>query len=342
MILPEFGPGAQAALRDAHAMVVGLGALGCPAADLLARAGVGLLTLVDRDLVEATNLQRQTLFDETDASSRTPKAVAAAHRLRRVNSAIRIEAMVEDLGGPDVERMLTPHPRPGVLLDCTDNFQTRYLLNDLAVKLNIPLCYGGAVGTTGLAMTILPGRTPCLRCVFPEAPDPAHTPTCDTAGIFAPVSAIVAANQAADAIKVLIGRHDRLAGSLLRFDLWQNQRQRIDLRSARREDCPCCGLRRFEHLERARTPGAAVLCGRNSVQLTPDGAEPPDLPALADRLRAHAEVRLLPTMLHARLREAQTDASVVEFSVFSDGRAIVTGTTEPAIARSLHARFIGR
>lgn len=345
-ILPSVGEAGQRKLAASHAMIVGLGALGCPAADLLTRAGVGRISLVDRDVVEWTNLQRQTLYDERDAREATPKAEAAVRRLRAVNSAVRLEALVEDCAGPDAERLVAPHPRPDVLLDCTDNFATRYTLNDVATKLGIPLVYGGAVGTTGMAMTIVPidgpHRTACLRCLFPDAPAPGSTPTCDTAGIFGPVAAIIGAAQAADALKVLLGRFDALSGTLLSFDLWANHRQRLDVRSARRADCPCCGdgARRYEFLEGANHGSAVTLCGRNSVQVTPARGGGParvDLAALAARLAPHGRFDLGEHALRGRL-EAPPG---VELTVFADGRAIIGGTTDPVAARTLYARYIG-
>ncbi|MFT3685487.1 MAG: HesA/MoeB/ThiF family protein [Phycisphaerales bacterium] len=183
-ILPGFGPDAEAKLAASHVMIVGLGALGCPAADLLARAGVGTISLVDRDLVELTNLQRQTLYAERDVNR--PKAEAAAARLREINKSIKVYAIVEDFSPSNAEAMVVTHPRPDVVLDCTDNFQTRYLINDACVKHGVPLVYGGAVGTEGVQFTIRPGLTACLRCLFPDAPAPGAAPTCDTAGIFAP------------------------------------------------------------------------------------------------------------------------------------------------------------
>jgi len=258
-ILPGFGPDAEATLAKSHVMIIGLGALGCPAADLLARAGVGTLSLVDRDLVELTNLQRQTLYAERDVG--TPKAEAAAARLREVNRSIRIDPIVEDFAPASAEALLAAHPRPGLVLDCTDNFQTRYLINDACVKLRTPLVYGGAVGAVGVQLTIRPGATPCLRCLFPDPPAPGASPTCDTAGIFAPVSAIIGATQAADAVKLLVAP-DRLSGTMLQFDLWANARSRIAL-SAADPDCPCCGKNRFEYISMAVEP--SILCGRNAV-----------------------------------------------------------------------------
>lgn len=332
-ILPGFGAEGQSRLASSHAMVIGLGALGCPAADLLARAGVGRITLVDRDVVEWTNLQRQTLFDEADARAGRPKAEAGAARLRAVNSSIVIDAVTEDFGGAEAERIVTAPPRPDVLIDGTDNFQTRYAINDVAVKLGVPYVYGGAVGTGGMSFAVVPGETACLRCVFPDPPAAGTGATCDTAGIFAPVAAIVGATQAGDAIKIMLGRRERLSGTLLSFDLWANRRARLDLSGARRADCPCCGGRRFEFLG-ARGDGAVTLCGRNSVQVWPGRGV--DLAGLAERLtRAGAGPRS-----EGGAVRAEPEPGVV-LTVFADGRAIIAGTTDHAAARSIYARYVG-
>ncbi len=356
MLLEGFGQEGQDRLGASHAMIIGMGALGCPAADLLVRAGVGRVSIVDRDVVEMSNLQRQTLFDERDARERVPKAEAAARRLRGVNSGVRIEAIVEHFSPENAERLLRPHPKPGVVLDCTDNFATRYLINDACVKVGVPLVYAGAVASAGMAMTIVPTgalgpedgarATACLRCVFPEPPTSA--PTCDTAGIFAPVSSIVASVQASEAIKVLLRRFDLLSNTLLSMDLWSNERRRILLAGARREDCPCCGRGEFEFLSGRGAQDARTMCGRGAVQVAGHAAV--DLRALAARLRSVAEVRLSAEHLTATIEVAtgaagndgvREAASRFELTVFADGRAIVGGTTDPAIARSVYARFIG-
>lgn len=336
MLLADFGVAGQRRLAAGHAMVVGCGALGCPAADLLVRAGVGTVSIVDRDIVEVTNLQRQTLFDERDAAEAAPKAEAAARRLRAVNSGALVHALVEDFAGAEAERIVAPHPRPGVILDCTDNFEARYLINDVAVKLGVPYVYGGAVGTAGVAMTVLPGKTPCLRCVFPEAPQ--GGPTCDTAGVLAMVPSIIGACQALDAVKVLLGRADLLSGTLLSMDPWANQRRRLDLGGARRGDCPCCGERRFEFLDGARAARTRVLCGRNAVQVTPaKGAEgEAGAAGVARRLAGHGAVALAGGAVRVRPRGED-----VELTVFADGRAIVAGTTDAARARAVYARYVG-
>ncbi len=325
-------------------MVIGCGALGTVAAEMLARAGVGRLSLIDRDVVELTNLQRQTLFDEADARAARPKAEAAAARLARVNSSIVIDPIVDDFSPSSAERLVSSHPSPHVLLDCTDNFHTRYLLNDVAVKRSIPLCYGGAIGTRGTQFTILPGRSACLRCVFPQPPAPGDSPTCDTAGVLASATAIVAACQATDALKVLLGHESRLSNSLLAFDLWTNDRRRIDLSAARRADCPCCGqaaagAERFEFLTGSAAPRETVLCGRDSVQIS---AAPMNLDALHARLARVGTFERTPSRVRGRVAGVQGDTNgPLEITVFADGRAIIGGTTDPAVARAAFDRFVG-
>lgn len=344
-ILPGVGAHGQERLARAHAAIIGIGALGCVTADLLCRAGVGTLTLVDRDLVELTNLQRQTLYDEGDVGQ--PKAEAAARRLGRVNRACRVFAEVEDLRPDNAQRVLgllgEASARPGVLIDGTDNFETRYLLNDLAVMHGVPYIYAGAVGTTGAMTTVVPGVTPCLRCLHPHPPEGgAHAVggTCDTAGIFGPASMIVAACQASDAIKVLLGREDTLSSTLLQLDLWSNHRRRVELSKARDPDCPCCGKRHFEFAKGRVGQRTTVLCGRNSVQVSPAGAAYRDLDALAGSLRAAGlrDVYATPSMVRAAVEMDRTPLSI---TVFADGRTIVTGTTDVTLARSLHARLVG-
>lgn len=336
MLLPFVGRDGQARLAAAHAMLIGCGALGCPVADMLIRAGVGTLTIIDRDLVELSNLQRQTLFTESDARTALPKAEAAAARLRLVNSAVRIHAIVEDFSADNALRILRPHPTPGVLIDATDNFQTRYLINDAAVSLNIPLIYGGAVGTSGMSLSILPNQTACLRCLFPDAPAPGTTPTCDTAGVLGPITSLIASLQAAEAIKVLLGRVDLLSTSLQSFDLLSNTHAKIDLRQAKRTDCPCCGLRQFEHLE-AAAEADRTLCGQGAVQI--QGRADVDLVHLHARLTRIGTFALSESTLRGTISD---DAiTPIELTIFADGRAIIKGTTDHAHARSIYARYIG-
>jgi molybdopterin-synthase adenylyltransferase len=346
MLLPGWGPEAQSRLALSHAVVVGLGALGCYSADMLARAGVGTLTLIDRDLVEFTNLQRQPLYTEADADAALPKAQAAASRLRAVNSAIAITAVAADLTSRNAASLIRC---PDILIDGTDNLETRYLLNDLAVKWAVPFAYAGVIAARGLQMTVIPRNpsqapgarvvTPCLRCVFEELPAPGTMPTCDTAGVFGPAVTIAAGAQAADALKILAGRSDLLSHSLLEFDLWENTRRRLDLKTlGPRADCPCCGLGRFEFLEGGRESESTVLCGQNAVQVTPPhAASSINLEEFAVRWRTLGAVTSSAFMVRVTL----TAGEGLEVSLFKDGRAIVRGTTSPAVARSTYAKLVG-
>ncbi|MBK7405134.1 MAG: ThiF family adenylyltransferase [Phycisphaerales bacterium] len=343
-ILPGVGPDGQAALRAAHAAIIGVGALGCAVADHLARAGVGRLTLVDRDLVEHTNLQRQTLFTERDAAEALPKAIAARGRLAEVNSEITLVAHIADLSPRNAESLLLQSNPPDLLIDGTDNFETRYLLNDLAVKHAIPFIYGGVVATRGMQTSILPGATPCLRCLFEQPPAPGSQPTCDTAGVLGPAVAIVGACQASDALRVLLGHADRIPPTLLEFDLWEGRRRRIDLAGARRPECPCCGQRRFEFLEARGSEPATSLCGQQAVQVWPNQSPGAgiDLAALAERLLVVGEVESRGYMLRCSLSgEEAEDGTRMVLTIFRDGRAIVKGTGRPERARSIYARYIG-
>lgn len=344
MLLPQVGEARQRLLGASRAVVVGCGALGCGSADLLARAGVGRLTLIDRDVVELTNLQRQTLFTEADAAASAPKAEAAARRLRAVNSEIEIRAVVADAVHRNIERLAgLPGPGPVVLVDGTDNFGARYLLNDVAVKHGVAYIYGGAVGTGGMVMTVVPNHGPCLRCLFEEPPAAGTAPTCDTAGVLGPATAVVSAMQAAAAIRVLAG--EAAGPALLELDAWEGRARRIEVGDGRRADCPCCGAGRFEYLDGSRAEDTAVLCGQGAVQVWPDSAQVDgvvDLRRMAERLKAHGPVAAHEFLLRARLEgERGTDGRPIELTVFADGRAVVRGTEQPAAARAIYARYVG-
>lgn len=345
MLLPGWGEPGQERLAASHALVVGCGALGCIAADLLARAGVGHLTLLDRDIVEPTNLERQSLFSEADLDA--PKAIAARDRLARVNSTIRIEACPIDLDHANAERAVRDaipmgaEPRSAIL-DGTDTFETRLLLNDLSVKLGIPYFYAGVVGARATAFPILPGG-PCLRCILEEPPAAAET--CETSGVFGPAVWIIAAVQAGEAIKRLIGQDARISRTLLSFDLWENRRQRIELPPAR-PDCPCCGQRRFEHLDGTLEREAVRLCGRSGVQIAPLPVHHPgpiDLAAMATRLRTLGPIARWDGMIRLTLEHERADdpARPIELCLFADGRALVLGTSSVMRARTIHARALG-
>jgi adenylyltransferase/sulfurtransferase len=353
MLLTGFGEEGQRKLRESRAVVLGCGALGTVIADMLARAGVGELVIVDRDFVELTNLQRQVLFDEADAADALPKAEAAKAKLARINSQVRVTAIVDDANASNIERIVDG---ADVLLDGVDNFETRYLVNDCAVKHAIPYVYGGAVATVGTAFAILPHTpggnaawerapggtraTPCLRCLFEEAPPAGTGATCDTVGVVGPAAAIVANFEATEALKILTGNFDRVCPTMLSFDLWSNTFRQFKVAGAYDDgDCPCCKHGRFDYLDGTLGSGAATLCGRNAVQLRQKReAEDVDLAEIADRLRPHGEVKVNAFMLRAKLTDRDKP---YELTVFPDGRAIVHGTHEPSVARSLYAKFIG-
>jgi len=323
------GAEAQGRLQAATAVVVGCGALGCAAATILARAGVGRLRIIDRDYVDLVNLHRQILFEEDDARAATPKAVAAAARLQRANSTIIIEPCVEDFTAGSALRLCAG---ADVIVDGLDNFEGRFLLNDLAVKLGVPWIYGAAVGSYGLAMAVLPGVGPCLRCLQEEEPPPGTAPTCDTAGILASAALLVASLEAAEAMKILAGRRDLVPPQLVAVDLWPGTVQAIMVR--RNQACPCCGARRFEYLEGERGRAATSLCGRNAVQIAAPTGGTCDLAAVAAQLQAAGRVTRNEYLVRAQVEG-------YELTVFRDGRAIVTGTTDPVVARDLYARYVG-
>lgn len=331
VLFAEIGEEGQRRLLRGSALVVGCGALGCAVAELLVRAGVGRVRIVDRDLVEATNLQRQILFDEADARALLPKAEAAAAKLRAVNSGVAIEGIVEDLTPDSMERLAAGMD---VIVDGTDNFETRFLLNDYAVRESVPWIYGAAVGSYGVTMTVLPGEGPCLTCVFESAPPPGSAPTCDTAGILASAAVTIASLEAAEAIKLLAGRRDASATGITIVDVWEARFDR--LQATRRTDPPCatCVERSFPHLAGRGMSQTTTLCGRNSVQVSPPAGSRIDLEALAARLSAVGSIERNRFLLRAKVEG-------VELTVFGDGRAIVSGTQESDRARALYARYVG-
>jgi molybdopterin/thiamine biosynthesis adenylyltransferase len=330
ILFPAIGKAGQEKLLASSVLLIGCGALGASHAEMLARAGVGKLTIVDRDFVELTNLQRQTLFKESDAAERLPKAIAAQKRIAEINSEIEIDPIIADVNNSNVESLIAGHD---LIIDGTDNFQVRYLLNDACVKHEIPWIYGAAVSSYGTSMTILPGKTPCLSCIFEEMPDAGSSPTCDTAGVIMPIIASISAVQVSEALKILVGRLDDLHRSILQIDIWQNDWRKIKL-SGPNPDCKTCGKREFEFLDSASQEFSAVLCGRDAVQIAPLRPVEIDLPALADRLGSLDEVKQNEYLVRFTTGEN-------EMTVFRDGRAIIKGTDNISAARSLYARFIG-
>jgi len=323
------GDEGQRRLLAARILVIGCGALGSAHTESLARAGVGHLRIVDRDFVEPSNLQRQTMFTESDAEKRLPKAIAAANHLREINSTIDIEPHIVDVNHSNIEQLIDGCD---VVIDGTDNFAIRYLINDACVKHETNWIYGAAVGSYGVTMTIRPHVTACLRCVFEEAPPAASTPTCDTAGVIMPIINIVSAVQVAEAFKLITGRLEDLHGSLMQFDVWRNEWRRIGT-GTRRADCPACELALYETLSSA-PEGAAVLCGRDAIQISPSQPTRINFSSLAERLRRAGEVKFNEYLLRFKTGN-------FELTVFQDARSIIRGTDEIAVARSLYAKYIG-
>jgi molybdopterin/thiamine biosynthesis adenylyltransferase len=321
------GEQGQSRIGAARVAVVGCGALGTAQAEILARAGVGTLRLIDRDFVEFSNLQRQFLFDEVDAREGFPKAAAAARRLGQINAAVVVEPVIADLTAANALELLGD---ADLILDATDNFETRYLLNDVAVKRNVPWIYGAAVGSYGLKFSVVPGRTACFRCIYPDPPGGVQ-PTCETAGVLGPVTAAIASLQAADALKILAAGADSVTARLTTIDVWSGEIRQLDP-PARDPKCPCCVEHRFTSLEGSRRL-LASLCGRNAVQVH-ERTRPIDLHELADQLRNAGPVRANEYAVRVLLDR-------YEMTVFRDGRAIIKGTDDISVARSLYARYIG-
>lgn len=329
---PGLGPEGQRRLLASRALVCGCGALGSVLANTLARSGVGHLRIVDRDFLELNNLQRQVLYDEADVAAGLPKAVAAQAKLRKINSQIDIEAIVADVDHTTIGRLLEG---VDVIVDGTDNFETRFLLNDAAVQLGIPWVYGGCVGTEGQTMTILPGETPCLRCLLQDAPPPGSTATCDSAGILAPIVNVIASLQACEAIKILSGHREAISRSLQVFELWDNRVRQVRLDSLRETaNCPTCRHVDFPWLEGRRGSHTVVLCGRNSVQLSYPDRHAVSLDVLAQQLEGVGRVTRNRFLLRLEVDKFQ-------ITVFPDGRAIIAGTDDVTEARTVHARYIG-
>jgi len=324
------GAEGQQALMKARVAVVGCGGLGSLQAMLLVRAGVGAVRLIDRDFVEESNLQRQLLYTEDDARTMQPKAIAAARALRLVNSKVEIEGLVDDLNHGSAARLLGG---VDLILDATDNFDARYLLNDYAVKTGTPWVYGACVSSYGVTFTILPGETACLRCLFADAPPPGFTPTCDTTGVLGPIVGIVASLQAAEALKLAAGRRAALSHKITMFDVWENSYDEVPLPDADPQ-CPCCGQRRFDYLDGREGSQAWLLCGRDAVQVRGPAGTTLDLDALAARLTPLGVIKRNRFLLRA-------DIDSWHLTVFADGRAIIGGTADPAVAKSVYARYIG-
>ncbi|HEY6041524.1 MAG TPA: ThiF family adenylyltransferase [Anaerolineae bacterium] len=328
-IFAPLGEAGQEKLLAARVLLVGCGATGSVIANTLVRAGVGQLVIVDRDFVELNNLQRQILFDEEDIAEGLPKAVAAANKLAKINSSVAVEPVVADVNAENIEDLMRD---AALVLDGTDNFETRYLVNDACVKHNKPWIYGGAVGSSGMTMNIRPIETACFRCIFPHAPAPGTLPTCDTAGVLAPIVNVIASLVCAEAIKLLTGALDQLNRGLVSIDLWDNSFETYSVH--RRADCLTCQERTFEYLTAEQGTVTALLCGKNAVQIRPAHKHKVNLSYLANRLADLGSVSFNEYLLKFKTPR-------IELTVFPDARTIVQGTEDESVAKSLYAKYVG-
>ena len=327
LLFSGIGAEGQRGLAIARVAIVGCGATGSAVASLLSRAGVGTIRIIDRDYVEPSNLQRQSLFDESDAAESLPKAIAAARKIAAFNSQIVVDPHVADLTPSNIAALLEGMQ---LILDGTDNFETRYLINDFAVQQSLPWIYSAAVGSYGVTMNIIPGKTACLACIFPEPPR-GMLETCETAGVLNTTVNWAASVAATEAMKLLVGAEEKLRQTLLSFDLWSNRHGEVTAAHPR-AGCQACGERTFLHLAGKERP-QITLCGRNSVQIH-ERARRVDLAEMSKRLKPHGAVRHNDFVL-------KFWAEPYEMTLFPDGRAIIKGTTDTTVARSLYARYVG-
>lgn len=330
-LFSPIGKDGQERLHTASVLLIGCGALGTVMANNLCRAGVGHLLIADRDYVELNNLQRQILFDEDDVARHIPKAIAATEKLQRVNSDVRVDALVEDINADGIETLVQSSD---LIVDATDNFETRYLLNDVCVKYQRPWIYSGVIASYGVTMNILPGDTACLRCVFPEMPLPGTTPTCDTAGVLNGIVGAISGIASTEALKILL-QSEKISRDLVTLDLWENAFDRIEL--PRQPDCPACGEHQYDYLDTLNGRSSTSLCGRNAVQVranTGNSKVRLDFPLLAERLRPLGKISYNEFLLHGQIEG-------YELTVFPDARAIIKGTDDEQVARSVYARYIG-
>lgn len=329
IILPQIGLEGQKRLLKASVAIVGIGALGSVSANLLARAGVGKIRLIDRDFLEANNLQRQVLFDEEDLQQNLPKAVAAQRKLQKINSEITVEAEPSDLNPETIDELLE---EMDLIIDGTDNFETRFLINDFCLHEKLPWIYGGAVGTGGLTYVVLPGQGPCLRCLFEEAPKPGEFQTCDTAGILAPAAHLVASFQAMEAIKILTQGRAAADRRLWKMDLWKKEFRPVEV--SIKKQCSGCERGEYPYLNQERTSRTVTLCGRNAVQIFRSEKQGINFQNLAGRLSGAGEVAYNDYLLRASIPP-------FEITVFANGRAIIQGTDDAAQAKSIYSKYVG-
>lgn len=342
VLLPFIGEEGQRKIGESTAVVAGCGALGTVIANVLGRAGVGHIRIVDRDFIEESNLQRQVLFDEQDCRENLPKAVAAARKLKSINSTINIEGLVTDINPGNIEELIKDAT---VVVDGADNFETRYVINDACVKHGIPWVYGAAVGSVGLSMTIIPEQTPCIRCLFETSPPPGMTPTCDTAGVLGSVTGLIGNFEAAEALKICAGRLDEINKKLFQVDLWNGEMHQFKIAKAREvADCPCCKQKNFEFLEGQGASTTTSLCGRNAVQINPKSGVKLDLTELAASLEGTSDITNVSAnrfLLKFNAPGGDVPEEGLEITVFPDARAIVKGTKRVPVARTAYSKYVG-
>ncbi len=335
-IFPGIGEAGQQKLLAAKVVVLGCGATGTVIANHLARAGIGELVIVDRDFIELSNLQRQTLFDETDLAAALPKAIAAERKLRAVNSDLKIHGIVADINPDTIEDLILGAT---LVMDGTDNFETRYLINDACLKHHLPWIYTGVVGGYGTTQTIIPNQTACLRCLMPNIPPPGTSATCETAGVVGPVVGVVASLSATEAIKLLVDQGEKNKG-LIHLDLWDLSFEQMQL-GGPRPDCVACSQHRYDFLDETQRIGSTSLCGRNAVQVRVSSKPLLDLQTVAQTLAAVATIQIINDYLLRFTLEPEAISAQIEITLFRDARAIIKGTDDEILAKSLYAKYIG-
>ncbi|MBW2562610.1 MAG: ThiF family adenylyltransferase [Deltaproteobacteria bacterium] len=328
ILFSEIGENGQRLLSKASVLILGCGALGTVSANHLVRAGVGRVRIVDRDFVELNNLQRQILFDEEDAFLRLPKTVAAVRKLERINSEVKIEPLIIDVNSRNIESVISTFD---LILDATDNMETRYLLNDACIKNGVPWIYAGVIGSFGMTMNIIPGRSACLRCLMDTPPVPGSMPTCDTVGVLNSVPGVIASIQATEALKILTGNINT-DNSIIHVDLWEREFNQFQVKQ--HPDCPACVRKEFEFLKEDALSETFSLCGRNAVQITPRRESEFNLENLKVNLSPLGKVNDNGYFL-------SFEADGFEFVVFPEGRTMIKGTTDESVARTLFAKYIG-
>lgn len=330
-LFSPIGEEGQQKIREKHVLIIGAGALGSANAEMFVRAGVGTVTIVDRDYVDWSNLQRQQLYAESDVENNLPKAVAAKKRLEEINSEVRVEALVQDVTAEELEELVTD---VDVMIDATDNFETRFIVNDIAQKYAIPWIYGACVGSYGLSYTILTSKTPCLSCLLQSIP--LGGATCDTAGIISPAVSLVVSHQVTEALKLLVEDYESLREGLVSFDVWKNEYSCMNVQKLRKHNCPSCGENAlYPYLNKENTSKTAVLCGRNTVQIRPPHKEEMDF----ERYKG---------LLNDRVNDLNVNPYLLSFSVeekrlvaFKDGRVLVHGTKDISEAKTIYHRYFG-